>query len=471
MTASANEPLRPPGPPAAKGRRGPLLLAVAVLALAGAAVGAWRWFARPGPPDPPMPAEVRDPEVREVLEHARHKVLEAPHSADTWSNFGLILLAHLFDREADVCFARAARLAPGDARWPYARGLIALKSDPDNDLGLLRQAAELAVSSWPEHRAEVCLQLAEALLERRKLDEAEALFRDEWQRRPGHPRTALGLGTIALARGDLQAAAEFFQTAHTSRFARKNTTGQLAALARLRGELGPAEALEQEYATLLNDPRWPDPLLDQVDQLQVGHRRRERQADELERQHRYAEAAAVWLRQLEREPTVQAYVGAGINLARTSDYERALPLLREGVRRDPDHAQAQYTLALALFGQAEKEWRQTPGSERAKEGFREALPHARRAAELKSDHAMAYLFWGLCLKYLGESKAAVAPRRQGVAVRPALFELQLALGEALLESGRKQEAEKHLENARRLDPKDPRLVQALKRLHQPKPGR
>ncbi|HEY7156296.1 MAG TPA: tetratricopeptide repeat protein, partial [Gemmataceae bacterium] len=79
-------------------------------------------------------------------------------------------------------------------------------------------------------------------------------------------------------------------------------------------------------------------------------------------------------------------------------------------------------------------------------------------------HALAYLFWGLALKHLGDSEAAVAPLRRGVACRPEMFQLQLALGEALLESGQRREAETYLENARYLDPKDSRLLQALERL-------
>ena len=41
---------------------------------------------------------------------------------------------------------------------------------------------------------------------------------------------------------------------------------------------------------------------------------------------------------------------------------------------------------------------------------------------------MAYLFWGLALKYLGKSKEALTPLRRGVACRPEELELQLALG-------------------------------------------
>ncbi len=72
------------------------------------------------------------------------------------------------------------------------------------------------------------------------------------------------------------------------------------------------------------------------------------------------------------------------------------------------------------------------------------------------------------MKQLGDPAAAVAPLRLGVACRPELFDLQLALGEVLLETGRVQDAETHLENARRLDPNDPRPKQALQRLRQKK---
>jgi tetratricopeptide (TPR) repeat protein len=445
------------------------LFGVTLLLLVGGVAGGWRWFHAPATSrDPPLPADMRDSEVRQAIEQSRQNVLGAPRSADAWGNHGLTLMAHLFDREADVCFAEAARLAPTDARWPYARGLIALKRDPENAPPLLRQAASMAAESWPEHQSDLCLKLAEALLERHQLDEAEKVFREEWRRQPGNPRAPLGLGMIALSRDDQQAAADFLTAARTSRHASRTATAQLAALARRRGDQATANNYEEQHAALSEDLPWPDPILDELFRLQVGHRQRERQADKLERQHKYEEVAAVMLHQLQEEPTAEIHVAAGINLVRVGDYERGLPLLREGVRRDPDSTRAQYSLALALFSQAEEEWQRSPDSEQAKKGFREAIIYARRATELKSDHALAYLFWGLALKHLGESTAAVAPLRRGVACRPEMFELQLALGEALLESGQRREAETHLENARRLDPKDSRLIQALERLREKK---
>src|SRR5205807_2902359 len=126
---------------------------------------------------------------------------------------------------------------------------------------------------------------------------------------------------------------------------------------------------------------------------------------------RYAEAADVYLEQIDKQPNVQAYIGAGLNLARLREYDRAFPLLREAVRLEPDNAAAQFTLAHALFSRAEREWHTSPGLPQLKEWFREAVEHGRRATQQRPSYARAYLYWGLSLKYLGELGAAVEPLR------------------------------------------------------------
>jgi tetratricopeptide (TPR) repeat protein len=412
-----------------------------------------------------MPPDIQDAQVQRVLESARQKVVDQPYSAAAWGHLGKVLLAHLFADEADFCFAEAARLAPTEPLWFYGRGVIALKREPDKAVPFLRQAVA-AGGSQPESRSAMSLQLAEALQERGELDEAERLFREEQQSAPKSPRAAFGLGLIAKARGNEPLATKFLTVAQRSSSARKKATAQLAALARVRGDRETADACEQQAAGLPDDPPWPDPLLDEVVRLQVGRRGLERRVGILEQQHRYAEAAELYLRQIEEGPTAQAYAGAGINLARLRDYERAMPLLREGIRLDPGSAHARYALALALFARAERESKESPGAPQIKEWFQEALEHARQTTQRRPDHAGAYLVWGLALKHLGDPGAAVEPLAKGVACSPADLELQLGLGEVLLEVGRFKEAEVHLENARRLAPNDPRPANALKRARQ-----
>lgn len=444
-----------------------LLLGFAVLLLAGSGVGFW-WRQHSETVtslDPPMPSGIEDAEVRQAIESARRKVLDNPRSAKVWGNLGMTLLAQLFDREADICLAEAARLDPHEALWPYGRGRIALKRDPDRALPLLRQALIAAADSPPAIVSAYRLPLAEELLERGEREEAEALFRAEWLCKSDHPRAALGLGLLAAQRGDTHAAVRFLTVARTSPFARQSATAQLANLARREGNLAESARYEKEVDALPKDPPWPDPFLDRVMQLRVGQSRYEREVDELERLHRYAEAAEVWLAQLRQRRTCQACLGAAINLARLDDYERALPLLREALQLDPDSVQAHYTMALTLFTRAEKSWQQSPGTVEAAEWFRQSILYARKAAQRKPDYALAYLFWGLAHKHLGEPNAALPPLRRGIACQPESVELNLALGEVLLQVGKKKEAETYLENARRLDAEDPRVRQALEHLH------
>jgi tetratricopeptide (TPR) repeat protein len=454
-------------PLAARRRRRPFVLAgLLVLGVAAASVGAWWWF-HTAPVTPPMPTNSEDPEVRRVLERARQEVLDKPRSAAAWGRLGMLFLAHILPGDADFCFAEAARLDPADARWVYARGLIALRRDPARPVTLLRRAVATG-NPRPEERSTMTLQLAEALLERGELDEAEGIFRQEFERDAASARAAFGLGLIAVVRGDEPAATKFLTVAQNSPYARKKASAQLAALARRRGDGRAADAYQKQAAQLPEDPPWPDHILDEAVRLQTGRRGRERLANSLEKQKRYAEAAEVYLEQLERQPNVAAYLGAGMNLARMRAYDKAWPLLRKAVALDPDNAAAHYSLALALFARAEREWQTTPGSSQLKAWFREAVEHARRATKLRPSHAQAYLIWGLSLKYLGEPAAAVAPLREGVACAPADLDLQLGLGEVLLETGELKEAATHLENARRLAPTDPRPEQALKRLRQKK---
>jgi tetratricopeptide (TPR) repeat protein len=440
----------------------------AALAVLAAGAIAWWWF-RPPAVDPPLPPSISDGEVREAIEHARNQVVNQPHSAAAWGLLGRTLHAHLFDREADRCYAEAARLAPGDARWPYGRAVMALKRDPEHAVALLKQAVAVQ-ESWPDGRFAMRMQLAEAVLERRRLDDADQLFREELLTEPNSPRANFGLGLVQLARGNGQAAEPYLTTARASPLARKRATAQLAALAGGRDDGAyAAAAFAKEAAALPDDPPWPDPFREENLKYQVGHRRWEREASQLEHDHEYEKALGVYLEWIDKQPTSsRAHVGAGLNFARMQRYDQALPLLRKGVELDPDSADAHYNLGLVQFDQAERALNQGSTATQIKEWLREAVQESKRAVELKPDHARAYFHWGLALKFLGEPEKAVEPLRKGVACRPEEFDLQLVLGEVLLQIGQYEEAEIYLKNARRLDPNDPRPSEDLDRLHRGK---
>lgn len=461
MTPDGPAPATPPAGGTPRRWRFPLL-ALVLIAFAAGAAGWWYWGrTTPFAADPPA-ATAEDPEINEVLRRTRQKVVDSPKAAAAWGEYGFVLLAHQFERESDQCFAEAARLDPADPRWPYARARIAIKRDAENAPKYLREA--LAAGGGGPYRTPALLALGDVLLEQGKPDEAADAYRQVLVAEPNHPRAELGLGQLALARGDAAAAqAHLTQAVGDGRTA-KHAHALLAQLGRTQKDEAAAVAHEKAAAAILSTPPWPDPLLGHVASLQVGHRARLAQAEELESEGRHAEAAKLYLQSLERDRSARALVGAGFNLAQSGHADHGLELMREGVSKDPDDARARTKLAAALFARAELEVHRVPGSPRAKPWFEEAAGQARRAAELKPDNAPAYLYWGLCLKYLGDPKGAAVPLRRGVAVRPDDFEMNLALGQVLAAVGETAEAAVWLNNARQIDPKDPRPKQELDKI-------
>ncbi len=445
-----------------------VIAGVVLLLLVGAAGagGAWWWF-QPAVVEAPALPNIPDAEVRHGIESARQKVVEKPRSADAWGHLGMLLLTHLYHNDADFCFAQAANLAPADPHWFYGRAIIALKRDPDHAVDYLRKAAANC-QSWPEARSAVQLQLAQALLARRELDEAERLFQDELRRAGRSERATYGLGLVAIARGNNRAATEYLTSIQQSSHVRKKATAQLATLAADRGDLAAVAKFEKQLDTFTTeDAPWPDPFVDELRDLRVGFKLWERRAEDLEQGKHFAEAAELYLAQIEEHPTSRAYIGAASNLIQLRNYSRALALFRKGLQSDPDNGQLHYKLALAQvtrWDRWEEELRRNPEAKRSKEWLTEAIEHARRATEIQPDDAKAYLLWGWALMRLEEPGAAVEPLRRGVACRPEDFELQLALGEALLDAGESGEAETHLKNACLLRPDSARAAQGLEKL-------
>ncbi|MCI0703667.1 MAG: tetratricopeptide repeat protein [Planctomycetia bacterium] len=443
-------------------RRVWILVSVAVLVLGG--IGAWWWIRNSDrPPDPPLPPAIADEEVKQAIEKARAKVLASPRSADDWGAYALVLLVHDFEREAETCLVEAARLNPSDPRWPYARSLIARKRDPDNAPKYLRQAID--TNGNPRYVSAARFALAEVLLERQEIDSAEQLFRQELGPDPGHPRAVLGLAQVAMARGDEPTATKLLMSVRENVHARKQATALLAVLARTRGDEQSALRFQDES----NNTRaegWPDPLLDRIHDLHVGKAGRERRIEMFERQGQYAEALREYRELLAKEQTPKVLTGAALNSLRVGNHDEALRWVRQAVKLDPNDAQRQYLLALILYSKVEMQWARTPGFAGAKESLEEVIGATKRATELKPDHAGAYWIWGLALKYLDDPKAALEPLRKGLTISPDDFELHLTLGQVLASTGDKPGAEVSFENARKIDPNDPRPGQELDKLRQ-----
>jgi tetratricopeptide (TPR) repeat protein len=479
MKRKPEPPAVPPAPASAQVARislfRPFLHAnglLAILVVGGAVAFGW-WVARPGVHvvTPPEPENITKAELRKSVEDARRLILEQPQSVKSWSDYGMLLLAHKCYAEADICFAEASRLEPESAEWFYYRYMnsLRLNSDPDRHLEFLRQAEQRAASLPEESRLAVRLRLGELLLEREEIAEAETLYRAEWQKHPGNKRIALGLGRIAFRQGDKQQAVKYLTPLQETPAARQVTL-MLAALSQQFKDRA-AEALCAERLSVLGmDTDWPDPFYTRMYEYESPEIKAQNKIPRLIQQGSYRQAAELCVARLKDGPDFSLYLGAGVNFVRARDFERGLKMLRSAEQLEPDNPYGTFTIAesLLLWGTVERELNSS--SPQAEAHWREAILAAQRTIQLKANHAQAFLVLGQAQLKLGQPEAALEAFQRGVDCRPELFALHYNLGLAHLQSAswfrprHFLEAARCFENARQLEPANPlpgRMLESL----------
>lgn len=443
-----------------------VVVGLSVVVLGALAVCAWWWRSCAGE-TPPGPSEAAlaaaDPEVAAAVRAARARVQREPGSVEAWGMLGEVLLANGFSIDADPCLGRAEALAPDDPRWSYLR---AYGSPLDREASFA--AAGRAVAACQRAgRMEVApyLFLAELYVERGDRKEAESLCRRVLEREPGNVRAHLDLGLIALTDNDLKACIPHLLLAAESPTTRKTAYTQLATAYQRQGDGAAAADYARRARQAPPDEGWTDPYLDRMQEFVTGRQVRQQEAERLMAQGRLKEAVALLRRMTIDDPSdAHSFVVLGATLTRTGDLTGAEQALRKAAALAPNSVDPAYYLAVTLYKQGERQ--QEAGDEAAAaEKFRLAADAARRAVEIKSDHAQAHAYLGLALKRLGRRKEAIESLRAAVRCWPEDADGHLALGEALAEDGRNAEAITQLVYACDLaPPDDPRYRQALDRV-------
>ncbi len=387
-------------PPAVPKRRGRLLiagLAVALIVVGGGAWAAWYWLAAPAPPE--VDVSGADPDVAEAVEAARAAVRWSPRSAAAWGRLGMVLRAHDFGREANVALAEAERLDSADPRWPYLQGLTLLLGDADAGVEKLRRAVALFKPTDGAPR----LRLADALVAQGRPDEAERLYREVLDHDADNPRAQLGLGRLAVLRGDPGESLQYLKAARASPAARK-AAGQL--LAEVYSQLGAETALAElgDVTSGPDDEPWPDPVVLEVMRLQVGAAAVVGRAQELAAQGDGGAAVELLRRELKRRPeSTRLRLALGQTLLNLNDLGGAEQALRAVVAAAPDSVEGWFELGQVQYLRGDR---------------RNAADCFRRTVALKPDYADAHFDLGKCLKDDGDRAGAAEEFRAALRSRP-----------------------------------------------------
>jgi tetratricopeptide (TPR) repeat protein len=423
-----------------------LLIALAILSVAavGGGIGVWwLWPREPTPEPPAVDLAGVDPAIAAAVEVGRTKVRQSPRSADAWGQLGMILAAHDFAAAALACFAEAERLDRQEPRWLHYQGVALSLSDPAAALPKLRRAVALCGDDPIAPR----LLLADVLLGQGRFDEAAGHYRHLLERNPRNAWAHLGLARVAVAEDRPQDSLDDLHQAAASQYCSKAAHTLLAQVQRRLGNTAAATAELRRAADLPDDPPWPDPFVEAIEELQIGENASLKRAARLINQNRIAEGVRL-LRQTTRDypQSYGVWLMLGQGLLKGQDLADAEQALRQAVRLAPTPVDAQYYLGATLLERGE--------TRAATDCFREVV-------RLKPDHALAHYQLGHCLVLLEDRAGAIGAFRDALRARPDFADAHANLGKLLLESGQRAEALDHLRQAVDLDSAIPNIHQLL----------
>jgi tetratricopeptide (TPR) repeat protein len=435
-----------------------LLLALAIVLGALACYG-WYWYTTPAPPRIELGADA-DPALTRAVEAAEEKVRREPRSAQAWGDLGQLLLAHAHTTTARPCLVQAERLDPANPVWPYLQAWGDLLDDPQAAVPCLRRALERCEPD-SERAQTIRLRLAQTLFERGEQDEAEEQFRRLLSTQPGNPLVHLGLGSIALARGNLDNAVEHLRQCADSPYSQQKACAHLAVAYRRLQQNALADQFDRQARALPKDAEWTDPLAAPMQELVVGRQARFIHAERAHRQGSLPQSAEQFRALLHDYPDdSKIMVKLGMVLVEMGDYPAAEQVLRQAIASDPNKVQAHFFLSAALFHQAERRGKDPA----ARALYADAASAARAALDLQPNHGLAFVYLGLSLRHLDKMDAALDALTKAVRCSPESVEPHLHLGETLLLAGRRAEGIRELEDAAQVaPPSDVRARKALER--------
>jgi tetratricopeptide (TPR) repeat protein len=376
----------------------PLWIGVAV---AACSVALGVWFRQPRPlPEPPLPdLNGVDVEIVESIHQAREKVLRDRKSAAAWGHLGEVFLAHTFNREANLCFQHAELLDPREPAWPYLQGLDLFTYDPEACIPCLQRA----VSRSDARQVVPRLLLAEALLERGRLDEGQALLERVRGTDPSNLRAQLLLGRLEILRQNWQAGLNHLEACRNDVHARKRSATLRAEVWNQLGEMEKVVDEQRRAAELPADQPWPDPFYEKVLKLQMGLRARFMAVDYLTQAGRFPELLQLLNQTVEKYPSsLEGWMRLGEAWFRAQRLDHAQDCFRKATHLAPDLAEAWFRLGCI---QAQMH------SPEAEASFRQAI-------RCKPHYSQAHFNLGQCLKERGQRDDAAAAFREALRCRP-----------------------------------------------------
>lgn len=435
----APSPAPPPAPPRHRRRPGLGLAAAAVLAAGGAILLFWLAHA-PRFPLPSIDPPPADPRVAATLEKHLAEVKRQPRSGPAWGWLGALLWVYDYRPQAWACLAQAERLDPANPRWPYYHGLALMIAAPTNAVEKFRQTTRICGNNPETPR----LRLIRLLAEQGRWDEAQTEIDQLLDAKPDFTPARLLAARAAHARGDVDAAIELARACTQDPRTTRAAWALLAILLRTQGDATAAAQAAQRSTTAPLDEGAGDPFEAELTLRRGDPRALSEQAHPLLASGHLNEAAALIDRLASQHATFpDTWLLVGRLQLLRKNYPAAEQALRKNLDLSPGSAQGLFQLGLAVMAQNR---------------LPEAAELFGQATRLKPDFGAAHFNRAVALARAGQHDGAAAAFRESLRHNPERLETYLMLADLLLEQGDKPEANRLLDQAQAIQPRDPRLA-------------
>ena len=362
--------------------------------------------AEPPPAPPATDAIEAEPLVVQRILEATEAVNADPTSAEAWGRLGEIYDIHRLGVQALACYEQASKIDPDQWLWPYFSGIVTRDNDQAAAVAYFERAIELNPDHAPTH-----LYIGAAYLLLEDLDRSEEHFTRAMELDQASINARIGLGRVALARGEAETAVTILEEAVRLAPREAASHHNLAQIYRSLGRYEDADR-EERIAKYSPVPMQPGDMASFVDPARDEVTLREGRS-------------SMWL--LENSRRMMA----------AGQEAQAFELLETALAADPGSEIALLGTARILFNRGD---------------LSQARQRVERALELDERSAAAHVELGNLLARSGDIEGAMREFETAIEIDPETAEAQNNLAALLFEGGRTEEGLARLREAARALP-------------------
>jgi len=396
---------------------------------------------------PPLPMmSTLDTAQRAAIEQARMEVVAASASAAAWGRLGQVFEAAEFESEARVCYERATRLNPGEARWWHLAGLAALRDDPERGVSALMRAVTLESPTNDAPR----VRLAQALVERGQFAEATKQLQMLLAGDDTHPMARLELARVSWMERREEESLTLLGPCLTNAYTARASAMLMSQIKARQGDHEGATGWATRAQSMPRPYDWPDPYVREVQSMRIRRETAAERVNGLLMQRRLAEAEAALssiFKGAAEDPEGLLLLGR-LRLMQER-YEEAEAELGRHLKVRPRSVNGLVQMGMVYY---------------ARGRWEDAAVYFDRAIGLKPDFAQGHYNLGMARSRAGQTGKAVESFEAALRCNPGDADTLIILAEHQVREGEREKARLNWEEAKRLKPTHPGLERLRGRL-------